>query len=227
MGSMDTPQPTEDLFHRSRFRITAGPTTISDCHSLLRMLCPDFPLGAVKNAWNTALAIYMETVLGSKAASVKKQTVCMPFSNFFTSLEITFTYERFLMVLRKKHFDSSKRCTSFEDLCQSLQLANKWADTSGWPVPSPIAVEKSISEASKGGEDRAFEFRNLVKALSCCEDVQEGLKENHHLLELARDNCQLRTEGATPVPRAVASDRVDKSCDTPKTRKKSAKVKAH
>lgn len=35
----------------------AGRLSIGDVHSLLLMLCPDFPLAAVKNAWSSAVAI--------------------------------------------------------------------------------------------------------------------------------------------------------------------------
>lgn len=212
---------------RCFFQMTAGPTTIADCHSLLRMLCPDFPLGAVKNAWNTALAIYTEAHLGSKAASAKKEAMCMPFSSFFTSLEVTFTYERFLMDLRKKHFDSSKHCISYEELYQTIKQAHKWAEASGWPVPCPDAAEKSLSEASKGGENRTFEFRNLVKSLSCCEDVQKSLKEKRQQLEVVRGSCYLPIENAVQAPKAPIPDCPEKGCETPKGRKRSARSKGH
>lgn len=36
---------------------TAGQLAFGDFHSLLQLLCPDFPASVVKNAWSSAVAI--------------------------------------------------------------------------------------------------------------------------------------------------------------------------
>lgn len=50
----------------------AGKLSLGDVHSLLLLLCPDFPLVAVKNAWSSAVAI--QTCKESKLRTVRSSS---------------------------------------------------------------------------------------------------------------------------------------------------------
>ncbi|GMH33681.1 hypothetical protein BSKO_01515 [Bryopsis sp. KO-2023] len=203
----------------------AGPMTMADCHNMLRMVCPDFPLGPIKNAWNTALAIHIDssdTVW--EPSQQAHQAARLPFSAFFSCLEITFSYERYLMDLRKKFFDASKRCIKFSELKREICDASKREEVSGWPVPPITSLEAAVLEASSFGKQTGFEFRKLVVALSCHKDLRNALEEEEKKLR-TRSN---RHNHANPSNKGHnGKNEEDRQVETPRNRKKGTRGKTH
>eukprot|EP00877_Chromochloris_zofingiensis_P007699 jgi/Chrzof1/3182/Cz12g14260.t1 len=81
--------------------------TQGDCHSLLQLLCADMPVGAVKNAWSSAVALQA----GANYQQGGETSDCtVSIDVFVHCLEVTWMYEQYLMMLRRQAFDAHKTC---------------------------------------------------------------------------------------------------------------------
>ena len=83
--------------------------TLLDVHSLLQLMCSDWPLTVTKNAFTPAAALcgasYEQTCKSDSAAAVTIGT-------YLSCLEVTFLFEDHLMTLRRGCFDQDKTCAN-------------------------------------------------------------------------------------------------------------------
>lgn len=135
-----------------------GPFSPADCHSMLLLLCPDFPLTSVKNAWATAveLAVTEQQPVSALAAAassasadacasmVQRGTAAAAASSgdggavtlpaFLSALGPVLVYERWLLQLRAQCFDERKICE-----CRPW-LTAAGACVLAWAVPRAAAA---------------------------------------------------------------------------------------
>jgi hypothetical protein len=114
-------------------RLTAG-----DCHSLLQMLCPDWPPGPVHSAWSSARALQAaadaKTEYSGGGGGSGGTSACRPRRGgppspcaaenasggatvatvgcgcFLAALEVTWLYEHYFLALRVAAFDDGRAC---------------------------------------------------------------------------------------------------------------------
>ena len=152
---------------------------MGDCHSLLQLICSDFPLGSIKNAWNTALSIYTDEGNGPQERSIRRQQGRLPFADFLDCLNVTFLYERYLLELRKRFFDANKNCTDLEGLSKAIHRGEDWAGRTGWPAPSAPVLLEVVEVASEQGTQQSFEFRKVVKLLCCHPHFRDLIEDDN------------------------------------------------
>lgn len=147
-----------------------GPLSISDSHGTLRLLCPDFTFGALKNGWSLALGIYADAAPTPQESALWQREAKVHFSDFLKCMEITFVCEKYLVDIRKRFFNSAKRCTNVDDLMNSITQVSKWEDAVGWPAPPAASLMRSLKEALLSSARSDFEFKEFLKALISCGD---------------------------------------------------------
>ena len=207
----------------------AGLVKAADCHNALQLICPDFPLGPIKNAWNTALSIYSDQAETSGERLLRRQAGSLPFNTFLDCFTITFTYERFLLQLRKRFFDANKCCNDLVNLKEVNCTEDDWAANSGWPAPPANVHVDAVTQASHHGKQSSFEFRKLVKILCCHSQLLKVVEEeNEAMLPSARvlEQGNSTHDGQTETKQANKEVQDDTSGKWHPLKRKSVRMKS-
>uniref|UniRef100_A0A383V4D7 Centriolar satellite-associated tubulin polyglutamylase complex regulator 1 n=1 Tax=Tetradesmus obliquus TaxID=3088 RepID=A0A383V4D7_TETOB len=146
----------------------AGRLSMGDVHSLLLLLCPDFPLGGVKNCWSAAVALQAWADAAKQQQPPLQQQDCeelVQLQVFLQCFEVTFFFEQYLMALRVQAFNRDKQCMGLVQLDAVIAAAEQQLSLKGWPVPAGRLVRRCIATASRAATYPDFAFVELIKAL--------------------------------------------------------------
>ncbi|KAI8473359.1 MAG: hypothetical protein J3K34DRAFT_519026 [Monoraphidium minutum] len=143
-------------------RLTPG-----DFHSLLQMLCPDFPPGPVRKAWGAACALQA----GRRRAGGGSEggggggrgEGAAGAAAFLSALEATWLFEHYFVAIRSQAFDAAGACVGLEQLQAAMREAEEQLPRAGWPAPPRGAVQQAAALASRGGARANFAFGDLVR----------------------------------------------------------------
>eukprot|EP00892_Ulva_mutabilis_P010702 jgi/Ulvmu1/8003/UM004_0239.1 len=137
-----------------------GPVSIGDLQSILQLICPNFPLGVVKNAFTPARSL--TTVQPSSPNAATSPAV------YWRCLQVTLMYEASLMAIRKACFDKDKSCKDIKTLRRRLECA----DTSCKHQRIPEQHLQCAISAMDGGH---CTFGELLRNLCGNDDLHQQL----------------------------------------------------
>eukprot|EP00873_Tetraselmis_striata_P022287 jgi/Tetstr1/442551/TSEL_030649.t1 len=131
---------------------------LMDCHSLMLMLCPDFPLNVVRSAFKPA------AFLSQGLTHLEDVETSVPVLDFLKCLGITFVYERFLVEMRHDAFDArSKYHVHLSAVKEVMAEVRLLVEEAGWTSP-PGAIMLPLLDAADDAK-QCVSFDMLVRAM--------------------------------------------------------------
>ncbi|DBB18159.1 TPA: hypothetical protein ACH3X3_003133 [Trebouxia sp. C0006] len=191
----------KDVLQRVASHIEAF--TLQDMHSLMLMMCSDVPLRVTRSAFKAATPLLPS---GSAVPHLSGDVAKLAFPRVWSSLEVTFLYENYLLELRHVAFEGkSHMLKGAEDVDACIEAVEATVTMSGWPsIPQPVlqGVMQQFADSSDQGNKR-FHFDALVRGLCESADMREHVDVT---TAAARNKQQQAPAALAQAVRALETD---------------------